>query len=1582
MTHSAGLSTASWDEWGFLAPFEPPGRDHAAPRASLSSQLDESESPFSEAPEFEARESGQGEAFEAGFESETDTFPSGVVLQRATGPTGQDEEHWDPHHTGLPLLATGPETHALRVSRSFTVGELVRSGGQAASVARISPVLVDVLQRIRDRAGRSVRITSGYRSWARNQEVYRARKQRPTLSRHCSGQAADIKIGGLSGIQIAQLAIDAAGPDLGIGLGSDFIHVDVRGTWAVWSYLKGDMAKTALDTLQAYRRSHARGGALPRPAPPPPSPAPGAGAVGRLVVDHHPMLRTHVGTAPDLVMRWNAITQPGDVDVVVHFHGFSRDPSDIQLPRDKEPMSGIDFSDPAGSGASGRIRPTLGLLPRGHHLSGRKYSFPALVRPGALLEFISDALTRFSRHSGIAVSMGRLILTAHSGGGAALAIVLAHTDPDEVHVFDGLYGPGEALVRWAGRRISRELATPAAIAPALRIVYRPGDAAHPGTQPYSEAVARSLCPLLEVSGGERLAPHFRVDRTQVAHDDIPRRFGWALLADSAAEFPGVTRRRCPPRGSGESWESTAQLYEPSNESQEALDEGVGIDRLGFAGVEGSALKGYEPEGYEGGYESEAETLDGDDRETFEPERLDWEEAQGLAATTEGAEWSFSETESFGIKARVTDPDPNRQLAESEVAFEQEAWRASPEQIAFREAVLAAHIALRSKGGKRKPARDLPESALKAVPSLKVRMRAHAADAAGHLLAEAREALAEARNAGDADARRTVGLGATSGYRSPKDQLELWRGYFPKYYAATETARSEAIGGEHGPAARKIALQETAQWIGAPGFSNHNAGIAIDFKQARTRNSTIRNSSTRTELARWRKTWFYDWLVANAANYGFQPYAKEPWHWEYRPVAKFTELDEFDTSEFGEELADEGGTEAEDIEESEVGEDLDDGRSFESLGGPELGEAELDETESAMSPATEEWAPFLRPTVPVRTSSSGASRSPALISSCLPVLCSIPSVTATWQSARGARIDEIVLHDTASGRLSTWDAIKSYLAKPGDGRQVSIHYLIGRGDGQIVSMVPEERRAWHATSHNRRSIGIEMHKRAKEDRGFTDWQYRAVSQLVYDLMLRHGIPPANVVAHRWIDPKRRNDPVDFDWTRFGQMVGQLADCARAVDPSLVVADAPSVGARGRTEAQRPTKEAAAERSDLEGLEELQEYMSDFEGESGEELGLFEDEAFDSESETEEGEEYDVTETLDEDRLLGELGEEALETMEEPTVGVFDRVKTALEQKLWSGAAALMIASGIGDEKQITNTVFRARHPELEGRPMRADEKALATEWAAIRDRIVRPLLSARVSTSARAPAGPAQVRLKRVKSGYAAYGGGRLDARLRELVSSGRLSISERDIDTLQRVASVESSGLANALNTWDSGVVSIAFKQWTLRWGELQDLVSRVPAAFARHGIRLATDGSTYTFRSTRTTWQQPAIDGAPNMEDLRNEDWSRRFYLAALEPEALVAAAEKALEEIAKLEGQVRKRYGWSPHLSSPRGRALLVELHNNRPAYVRIAVPRALQRAGKDASEEDFLKILVEEIIDAYTTQENDATKGRRWTGNIMRG
>ena len=571
MNRANGAARSQYDEMGLEFPFSETYEDEAESHGegSFGETL---ETPFSESPFAEALDEStlgeekdswseqEGEAYESPL-SEEETFPSGLVLQPASGATGKGEEHWDPHQTGIPLLATGPDVQGQRISPHFTVKELVSSGGRAAPVARISPELVRALEAIRERAGKAVRITSGYRSWARNKAVYAARNKKPTDSRHCSGQAADISVAGLSGTQLAKLAIDAAGTNLGIGIARTFIHVDVRGTWAIWTYFPptSEEHRNAIAAVTAHRASVLKGGTAPRPpAPlPPPQPVPMSGSSGRLVVPKHPMLRGHRGTPPDLILRWHRITQPGEIDVVVHFHGYgsTNQQAAVRIDRDKERISGLDFVNPSSPGSGGRTRPTLGILPRGHYFGGRNkngYSFPALTPPGALQALIADALARVKRATGHDVRMGRLILTGHSGGGAPLTTVLSHTDPDEVHVFDGLYGPAAAIRAWAERRIARELASPSTLPPAMRVLYRPGSKQFPGTQPHSEALASQLFPVLARAGAARLRPFFRVELTRVDHNTIPAKFGWMLLANAQGDLPETTLFTGAPRGTRES----------------------------------------------------------------------------------------------------------------------------------------------------------------------------------------------------------------------------------------------------------------------------------------------------------------------------------------------------------------------------------------------------------------------------------------------------------------------------------------------------------------------------------------------------------------------------------------------------------------------------------------------------------------------------------------------------------------------------------------------------------------------------------------------------------------------------------------------------------------------------------------------------------------------------------------------------------------------------------------------------------------------------------------------------------------------
>jgi hypothetical protein len=104
----------------------------------------------------------------------------------------------------------------------------------------------------------------------------------------------------------------------------------------------------------------------------------------------------------------------------------------------------------------------------------------------------------------------------------------------------------------------------------------------------------------------------------------------------------------------------------------------------------------------------------------------------------------------------------------------------------------------------------------------------------------------------ADGIRDPLLLPISGYRSPATQERLWRNALQKYGSP----------------------QEARKWVAPPRGSAHQTGRAIDFYLGG------RNSSA--NVSRLRALSSYKWLVPNAERFGFYPYPREPWHWEYNP----------------------------------------------------------------------------------------------------------------------------------------------------------------------------------------------------------------------------------------------------------------------------------------------------------------------------------------------------------------------------------------------------------------------------------------------------------------------------------------------------------------------------------------------------------------------------------------------------------------------------------------------------------------------------------------------------------------------------
>lgn len=140
--------------------------------------------------------------------------------------------------------------------------------------------------------------------------------------------------------------------------------------------------------------------------------------------------------------------------------------------------------------------------------------------------------------------------------------------------------------------------------------------------------------------------------------------------------------------------------------------------------------------------------------------------------------------------------------------------------------------------------------------------------------------------------------------------------------------------------------------------------------------------------------------------------------------------------------------------------------------------------------------------------------------------------------RALPVQMVVLHYTG---MPSAEAAIERLADPA--AKVSAHWLVAE-DGQVVRMVDEANRAWHAgkswwrgvTDVNSASIGIEIVNPGHEFgyRPFPAEQMAAVEALVANAVQRHAILPANVVGHSDIAPARKDDPGElFDWARLAR-----------------------------------------------------------------------------------------------------------------------------------------------------------------------------------------------------------------------------------------------------------------------------------------------------------------------------------------------------------------------------------------------------------------------------------------------------------------
>ncbi|GLW07118.1 hypothetical protein Misp01_22480 [Microtetraspora sp. NBRC 13810] len=130
------------------------------------------------------------------------------------------------------------------------------------------------------------------------------------------------------------------------------------------------------------------------------------------------------------------------------------------------------------------------------------------------------------------------------------------------------------------------------------------------------------------------------------------------------------------------------------------------------------------------------------------------------------------------------------------------------------------------------------------------------------------------------------------------------------------------------------------------------------------------------------------------------------------------------------------------------------------------------------------------------------------------------------------IDRVVIHVTQGSYAGTISWFQNASSN------VSSHYVVRSSDGAITQMVRDKDIAWHATSFNGRSIGIEHEGFVNDASWFTEAMYRSSAALTRYICDKYGIPKdrSHIVGHNQVPGATHTDPgPNWNWTKYMQYV---------------------------------------------------------------------------------------------------------------------------------------------------------------------------------------------------------------------------------------------------------------------------------------------------------------------------------------------------------------------------------------------------------------------------------------------------------------
>mgnify|MGYP006395820625 FL=1 len=123
----------------------------------------------------------------------------------------------------------------MKINKNFSLKEFdCKDGTVMPENVKINILeLAKNLQILRDYLGLSIKINSAYRSASHNKKIGGVKN-----SQHVKGRASDIVVKGMSSIELAKaielLIKNKQMSEGGIGIYTNFVHYDIRGTKARW----------------------------------------------------------------------------------------------------------------------------------------------------------------------------------------------------------------------------------------------------------------------------------------------------------------------------------------------------------------------------------------------------------------------------------------------------------------------------------------------------------------------------------------------------------------------------------------------------------------------------------------------------------------------------------------------------------------------------------------------------------------------------------------------------------------------------------------------------------------------------------------------------------------------------------------------------------------------------------------------------------------------------------------------------------------------------------------------------------------------------------------------------------------------------------------------------------------------------------------------------------------------------------------------------------------------------------------------------------------------------------------------------